>query len=114
MARRVSAKVRELVAARSGGVCEKCGTQKATEQHHRTGRGMGSSRAEWINQPSNLLHLCSSCHEDVTNTRGQRVFMETCGWIVPRNGTVKPAEVPVVLHHGLVLLDDAGGYREAL
>ncbi|WP_052372816.1 HNH endonuclease [Amycolatopsis taiwanensis] len=109
-AQQIPRKVRDIVRERSGGVCEKCGIQPAAEIHHRCGRQMGGSREPWINQPSNLLHLCSGCHGEVTNTRGARAYIETCGWLV-RRGQTLPADVPVVLWHGLVLLDDHGGFR---
>lgn len=94
-------------------LCEKCGKQPPAEIHHRTGRQMGGSREKWVNQPGNLLALCASCHHGVTHTKGQREFIETCGWLV-RRGQVLPAAIPVVLWHDLVLLDDHGNYTPAL
>ncbi|WP_027944243.1 HNH endonuclease [Amycolatopsis taiwanensis] len=109
-AQQIPAAVRAIVHARSGGVCEKCGTRRAEEIHHRCGRQMGGSREPWVNQPPNLLHLCGPCHREVTDTHGRRAFAETCGWLV-RRGQTLPADVPVVLWHGLVLLADDGTFR---
>ena len=50
----------DIVAVRSLGVCEKCGTARAEQMHHRQARGMGGSKVR--NGAENLLHLCSPCH----------------------------------------------------
>jgi 5-methylcytosine-specific restriction protein A len=112
-AKGVTKAVRDKVHDRSGWVCEKDGKNRATEIHHRTGRQMGGSREPWVNLPGNLLDLCGDCHREVTDTKGNRAFVETCGWLV-RRGERVPSEVPVVLWHGLVLLDDDGSYTPAL
>lgn len=109
-AQQIPERVRVIVRTRSGGVCEKCGRARAVEMHHRCGRQMGGSRTAWINKPSNLLHLCTPCHGEVTDTQGARAFAETSGWLV-RRGQTLPADVPVVLWHGLRLLDDEGSYQ---
>ncbi|QFU87845.1 HNH endonuclease [Amycolatopsis sp. YIM 10] len=106
-AQQVSEDVRATIWTRSAGICEKCGRAAATEVHHRCGRKMGGTVRRWINLPANLLHLCSPCHEFVTNTRGQRAFIETMGWLV-REGIRLPSEIPVLLARGLVLLRDDG------
>jgi hypothetical protein len=102
-------RARELVYARSLGMCEiqldGC-TQLASDWHHRQNR---SQLGKWT--ASNGLHLCRHCHSKVTDTQGNRRFYEQRGWIV-RSG-VDPAEVPVVLWPcGLVYLQDDGGIRE--
>lgn len=73
----------------------------------------GSSRAAHsVHRPSNLLHLCSACHDTIEAYR-QRAY--TLGLLVHRGQD--PARVPVTL--GLeplvrcVLLDDDGGCRAA-
>lgn len=52
---------RTVVAARSGGVCERCGQRPAQSVHHRLKRGQGGP---W--SPSNCVHLCGDgtqyCH----------------------------------------------------
>lgn len=59
------ARARGIVAERSGGVCEVCGSARATNMHHRLNRSQGGTWA-----PSNLLHLCGSgttgCHGFIT------------------------------------------------
>jgi 5-methylcytosine-specific restriction protein A len=117
-AKGLTQKVRDAVEGRSArptgaGLCEKCGGGQPAHIHHRTGRQMGGSRPEWVNLPGNLLRLCIDCHDEVTNTNGNRAYVETCGWLV-RRGVLLPAEIPVVLWHGLVLLDDEGSYTPAL
>jgi hypothetical protein len=92
---------RELVYARSGGLCERCGLAYATEWHHRRAR---SQRGPW--EPSNGLHLCSSCHGEITETRTEYYVQ---GWLV--HSWADWAETPVTLHYGRVLLDNAGAYR---
>ena len=99
---------REIVAARSGGLCERCGRAPATNWHHRRARSAGGA---W--SPENGLHLCGSgttgCHGEVTVN--PRISYER-GWSV--RSTANPADVPVWLagkgwHH---LLPD-GGIRPA-
>ena len=55
-------RVRRLIVARSGGVCEGCGHADATEMHHRKYKSRGGK-----DTPSNALHLCgwgnhTGCH----------------------------------------------------
>lgn len=50
---------RDLVFKRSGGLCEGCGTAKATEAHHRTYQHFGN---EFLFE---LLALCHACHERI-------------------------------------------------
>jgi hypothetical protein len=51
-----------VVRARSGGVCEACGEQRAVHVHHKLGghgvRGIGPSALA-----ENKLHLCLACHQ---------------------------------------------------
>jgi len=90
---------RKLVYARSGGVCEACGSERATEWHHRKNRSQGGL---WT--PSNGLHLGVACHRRITvNPRdaadeGYTVW----SWQDHR-------EVPVSRGGVMVLLDDIGG-----
>lgn len=97
---------REVVYARSGRVCERCGHARATEWHHRKNRSQGGL---W--EGSNGLDLCTPCHRTVTDTNGHREEYEAMGWIVP--GWQDPAAVPAYIwHHGvrrMYLLDDEGG-----
>jgi|SRR2546423_7448147 len=94
---------RRLVAERSSGICEVCGERNGESMHHRKNRSQGGG---W--HPANILHTCGDgtrlCHGWITehpalaHSSGHAVKSWEC-----------PAEVPVVLHFGLVLLDDAGG-----
>lgn len=101
---------REVVYARSGRVCERCGHARAAEWHHRKNRSQGGL---WGG--SNGLDLCSPCHRTVTDTNGHREEYEAMGWIVPSWKT--PAEVPVYIWHQgvrrMFLLDDDGGVTAA-
>lgn len=85
-----------------------CDLSEAVDIHHRAGRGMGGNRQPWINQPSNLLHLCRRCHHHVTDTGGRRAGYERNGWIVTRSGLQRPADVPVLVSGSWVLLRDDG------
>lgn len=94
---------RRLVRERSGGVCEVCGAQRATNYQHRKNRSQGG---QW--SASNGLDVCGS------GTTGDHGYIHAHpaesyerGWSV--KGAYDPAEVPVQTRHGLVLLDDEGG-----
>ncbi|MFB8025950.1 MULTISPECIES: HNH endonuclease [unclassified Streptomyces] len=54
--------VRQAVFLRDGERCVRCGADQNLTIHHRVNRGMGSSREEWINQPQNLLLVCTVCN----------------------------------------------------
>jgi len=98
------AKTRQLVAARSGGWCELCGTVRAESVHHRRKRSQGGP---W--SASNCVHVCGDgvrgCHgwaehnPDAAAAEGFHL----------RPGD-DPAAVPIVSgFHGRVLLSDDGG-----
>ena len=58
---------RAMVLGRAGFGCEYCGGPlNPCSIHHRRPRQMGSTKADWINRPENLLALCGSgttgCH----------------------------------------------------
>lgn len=92
-------KARKIVYERSGFVCERCDSRRATEWHHRKNRSQGGL---WT--PSNGLHLDSQCHMILTNTR--REFYGA-GWCVRRENN--PAEVAVFYRGQWAFLDDEGG-----
>lgn len=100
------------VRGRAQGRCEVCGTSDALRWsfHHRIPRGMGGSRDPRLNLPSNIILLCGSgtegCHGWVESNRTEAY---TDGLLVYRIDD--PAEVPVLLRYGLVLLDDVGGVQ---
>lgn len=90
---------RRLVQARSGGVCEQCGSLRADEWHHRKNRSQGG---KW--HPTNGLHLCSPCHRHVTE---HPAVAYAHGWSV--RSTVDPAKVPVRIRGQFVWLLENGG-----
>lgn len=111
-AERLFEQAKDVVRRRSKGLCERCGWQRAAHFHHRLPRGMGGSSraARSVHRPSNLLHLCSACHDTVEAYRERAYIL---GLLVHRGQD--PACVPVAL--GLeplvrcVLLDDDGEVR---
>lgn len=94
------ARARKVVAARSGGICEICHGQAATEWHHRKNRSQGGTWA-----PSNGLHVCHSCHRRVTEADAA---CYAAGWRV--RPWEDPATVAVSFPGGWALLDDEGRY----
>lgn len=104
--------VKDLLKARSGGVCEYCGLREATEAHHRLGRKAGGTKRPWINELSNLVDLDLWCHAKITNTNGRRDDYENAGFLL-REG-MKPAATPIEhARLGRVLLLDDGDTRPA-
>jgi hypothetical protein len=97
----------ELVALRSRGACERCKLSVAVQFHHRLPRGAGgSAKNPLINVPSNLLHVCLTCHALFESEREEAYLS---GWLVHRGHN--PADVPVTLGaapftHRFLLLDD--------
>lgn len=91
---------------RSGGVCEGCGSQRASDAHHRKNRSQGG---KW--DVPNLMHLCSACHRWVTGhpTEGRKrgwavksfedpatvpVLLRMTSWVIPGDGVWIPSEAP--------------------
>lgn len=102
---------------RAGGQCERCGQGLrfsdrgyAWSLHHRQPRGMGGSRAPYVNLPSNLLVLCGSgvtgCHGWVEANRRDALEL---GLLVSRAAGTEPVLVPVTLAGSAWWLDDYGG-----
>lgn len=94
-------KGRDLVYARSSGLCERCGLAHAVHWHHRLNRSQGGT---W--HPSNGYHLCLSCHALMDDSDPVLFDM---GWRIKGWDKRPYSEVPV-MHHawGMVLLDDLG------
>jgi 5-methylcytosine-specific restriction enzyme A len=94
---------RKLVLARADNCCERCGRRITGEYsiHHRKPRGMGGTKDDRLNLPSNLVLLCGSattpdgCHTSVERFRQAAIVT---GWIVAR--TADPARVPVKFASG--------------
>lgn len=95
---------RALVAARSRGLCERCGSGGGLEKAHRIGRGVGGP---WT--ASNLLDLCSACHS--YNHRHPTQAYESGQHL--RSGR-DPLREPVLLwksgYYEWALLDNEGGW----
>jgi hypothetical protein len=95
----------QIVIRRSGGVCERCGRERATGKHHRVKRSHGG---QWT--PSNVVDLCGS------GTTGCRGWVEANPALAGAQAwTLLSEEDPmsVPLAHAMmpgfmVLLDDAG------
>ncbi len=101
---------RNIVAERCGGMCEVCGVARATNVHHRRGRGMGGTRRA-IHTPAWLLAVCgqgntSGCHRRIESNRPEA---ERNGWALPWS-VEDAATVPAVLWFGTVLLLDDGTF----
>lgn len=116
-----TATTRALVKTRDGDCCARCGFPvpgpRGGNVHHRRSRGAGGSSDPQINKASNLVLLCGSpmdfCHGAITRNDGREQALAD-GWVLNLNSTIDPATVPVRHHlHGLVLLDNHGGYKPA-
>lgn len=105
-----------LILERDRGCCSRCGKHVTQLErgrdwsiHHRAGRGIGGSKAEWVNAASAGVILCGSgttgCHGVVESNRATA---REAGWIVSRNGIARPTDIPIYhAIHGMVrLLDD--------
>lgn len=101
-----SAAVRTTIRQRSDGYCEKCGTRRGTQAHHRRPRGMGGSRLEDTNTASNALFLCHHCHLDIESRRDVAI---NHGWLVAQQNN--PADIPVFYRGAWVYLDDLGNLQ---
>lgn len=99
-------RTRALVLARCGGLCERCGVSGYTV-HHRLKKGQGGS---WSG--SNCVALCG---DGVRGCHGWTEGNPTDAW--KEGWHVRPWETPA--HrlirnsiHGVVLLDDMGGFHD--
>lgn len=102
---------REIVRRRAKGICERCGSRRGTNVHHRIPRGMGGSSNEYINRPGNLVYLCGSgttgCHGWIESHRAEA---RESGWLVSRFSSLTPDAVPLVDWCGnRFLIDNDGG-----
>ncbi|MGU3650619.1 HNH endonuclease [Mycolicibacterium sp. A43C] len=80
---------RPAVTARSGGICECCGKQRATDKHHRLNASRGG---QW--HPANILDVCRLCHHRITVNP---VWAESQGLSLPSGAVLvhSPAAIPV-------------------
>lgn len=104
-----SDETKALLEVRSRGRCELCVSAPAVHTHHRSPRGMGSTRDPKVNLPSSLLRLCSDCH---TYVEGHRAEALIAGWLVSRYSD--PARTAVLLGNASfwTYLTDDGRYSE--
>lgn len=86
-------KVLRALKRRSGGICEGCGLEKATEAHHRQYRSRGGS-----DDLANALHLCGSGNHTGCHGIAHTAVGEARGWSI-RSG-YDPAEVPAQIMAG--------------
>lgn len=87
-------RIRQLVLARDELRCQRCSASVkwgGCQVHHRLPRGLGGSSDPAINEPCNLLTLCSGCHGRVESYRTEAYAH---GWLVERGRN--PADVPVL------------------
>lgn len=103
-------RARRLVRKRSGKRCEirldeRCAWW-ATEFSHRIRRSQGGP---WT--ASNGLDSCHWCHLVITNTNGRRTEYRAKGWVL--DSTDNPLDESALTIHGLVLLDNEGGFAPA-
>jgi hypothetical protein len=109
MSTKAENEARRLVRERSGGVCELCGSQRATNFQHRKARG---HKGPWT--ASNGLDVCGmgnafGCHGYIHQNPDTA---SEYGWTVKSWDDERT--VPVRTVHGFVLLDDEGGYTRAV
>lgn len=86
-----SPKVRELVFARDGHRCVRCGTDQQLTMQHRVNRAMGGSSDPRINAATNLLTACQDCN---MHFEAHPAEAYAHGWKVRR--PLDPAEEPVL------------------
>lgn len=117
----VTALTRRLVLERDGRACVSCGRPVDVSAgryslHHRVARGMGGSKAPWINLPGNVLTLCGSgadgCHGWTESGNRQQAY--EWGYLIRRgNATFQlPESVKVLTHTGWRLFDNDGGITD--
>src|SRR5690606_14141187 len=68
----ISASVRMKLHERSGGICERCLSARATEAAHTLRRWRIKDRTTL----EDLAHLCHDCHYDCDNSEYGRVFLQ--------------------------------------
>lgn len=97
----------QLKTKRAKGVCERCAGRGRLDVHHRRARKMGGTKRPEINDPSNLLVLCRSCHHAITDSQGNRPTYEFEGLLIREDGR-DTTTVKVLLAGGWFLLDNQG------
>lgn len=112
MSTQITPATRQLLAERSGGVCEVCARRRATEASHRRPRGMGGTSIKARHLAASLLHLCHDCHQGPHGIERDREHAKSMGWLL--GPLDSPTETPVWLATkygtGWWMLDDDGCY----
>lgn len=82
-----------VVRERAHGACEVC-RAPGTQTHHRQPRGMGGvhGAGKRVNEPDNLLRLCTLCHRTIES---EREWAYSMGYLVSR--PQDPGTVPVFI-----------------
>ena len=107
---------RDLLRARSGGICEwpDC-SAVATDAQHRLGRKVGGRRGaarERLNGVAWLIHTCRTHHEFVTSPIGEdREQARRMGWLLEEYEDAAQVAVTTRHHPEPVWLDSAGGWH---
>ena len=87
-------------------VCQHCGIANETlVPNHRISRGMGGSKK--LNNPSNLVLICSSFNGLIESSAPHAEFARKMG--IKLNSWENPLEVPVYFGGQYWLLDDTWG-----
>lgn len=102
--------VKEIMLARSGGLCELDGCGPVEAYHHRAPRGRGGSSLPWIGLAANGFAISNACHDRIES---DRLVAKDNGWLVPRNGTKTAADSKVLRRGQWVLLADDGSFSPA-
>lgn len=76
--------------------------------HHRIPRGSGGTKRLEVNHAANGLVLSPTTHYRVEVNRREAMKK---GWLISKLSADLPCAVPVLLHHGWVLLDNQGGWE---
>ncbi|MCX2931359.1 hypothetical protein ORI20_13830 [Mycobacterium sp. CVI_P3] len=91
------------IGGRSGGVCEVCGANRATQKHHRRPRRAGGSKRDDTNLAANGLDACNYCHDVIEKNRALAYLV---GWLLSDNQL--PDQERVLRRGEYVLLDNDG------
>lgn len=96
--------VRDVIAARAKGICERCDfTNVGLQIHHRRPRGMGGSKDPETNTAPNGVLVCPRCHSLIESFRDKALWW---GWLVRQGHS--PSEVPIFYKGVWSLLADDG------
>ena len=96
----------DTIDGRSGGVCEVCGANPATQIHHRRPRQSGGSKRDDTNVAANGLDVCHHCHNVIELNRALAYLV---GWLLPQKQL--PDQQRVLRRGDYVLLGNDGGIR---